>query len=94
MSLRGTIEALIFTLPSTPDKEFVMPIKTRTSVVIAVSALFLVGCGDSSEAGSGTESTAEASKGCTERDGAWFGRLEDGTGIISQTRKACEERLR
>jgi hypothetical protein len=74
--------------------EFVMPMKYRTSVAIVVSSLLLLGCGgDSGAEPDNGESTAEAESGCTERDGAWFGRLEDGTGIISQTQEACEERL-
>lgn len=71
-----------------------MPIKTYASVVIAVSAMFLFGCGDNSGAGSGNGWPAgENSKGCTERDGAWFGRSEDGAMISSQTQEACEEQL-
>jgi hypothetical protein len=79
---------------STFTKEFVMPNTTRVSVLIAVSAMLLFGCGGDSGAESGNGMSAnEAKKGCTERDGAWFGRLDDGKRIISQTREACEERL-
>jgi len=68
---------------------------TRASVALAVSALLLLGCGGESEEKSESAGSAgEAAKGCTERDGAWFGRLDDRTRIISQTREACEERLK
>ena len=68
-----------------------MPMIFRTSVVFVLSIILLGACGgeaeDSSAAG------ASASAGCTERDGAWFGRRADGTGIISQTQDECEKRL-
>jgi hypothetical protein len=66
-----------------------MLMKTLASVVIAVSATLLLGCGDDS----GVESS-QVKKGCKERDGAWFGRLDDNTSFMSQTQEACEERLR
>lgn len=66
-----------------------MPMTFRASAALAVSAMLLVGCG-----GSGSESaSAGASKGCTERDGGWFGRTAEGAMISSQTKEACEERL-
>ena len=68
-----------------------MPMIFRTCLVLVLSIMLLAACGgeaeDSSAAG------ASASAGCTERDGAWFGRRADGTGIISQTQEACEKRL-
>lgn len=61
----------------------------RASAVLALSAILLVGCGGSGSDGA----SAGASKGCTERDGGWFGRSADGALISSQTKEACEERL-
>lgn len=70
-----------------------MPMTFRASLVLALSAMFLSGCGGGSEAESANEGTsAEANRGCTERDGGWFGRTADGAMITSQTREACEER--
>lgn len=66
-----------------------MSMTFRAGAALALSAMLLVGCG-----GSGSEgASAGASKGCTERDGAWFGRSADGAIISSQTKEACEERL-
>lgn len=64
----------------------------RAGVLLALSATLLLGCGGASEPDSEAAST-QASAGCTERDGAWFGRSESGAMITSQTRAACEERL-
>lgn len=67
---------------------------THASVVIAVSTLLLLGCGsDSGAEPDNGGSTDKVTKGCTERDGAWFGRTADGVMITSQTQEACEERL-
>jgi len=73
-----------------------MPIKTSTCVVIAVSAMFLLGCGGDSGAEPGNGgATGEVKAGCTERAGlGWTGRSNDGAIITAQTREACEERLR
>ena len=66
-----------------------MPMIFRTSLVFVLSIILLGACGGEA----GDSSAAGASAGCTERDGAWFGRRADGTGIISQTQEACEKRL-
>ena len=66
-----------------------MPMIFRTSLVFVLSIILLAACGGEAE----DSSAAEASAECTERDGAWFGRRADGTGIISQTQEACEKRL-
>ena len=68
-----------------------MPMIFRTSLVLALSIILLGACGGEAEESS--SAGASASAGCTERDGAWFGRRADGTGIISQTQEACEKRL-
>lgn len=65
-----------------------MPMIFRTSLVV-LSIILIGGCGGEAE----NNPAAEASAECTERDGAWFGRRADGTGIISQTQEACEKRL-
>jgi hypothetical protein len=85
----GPYGALIRPLLGAITKEFVMSMKTSASVVIALSAMLFLGCGNDSGAGSG-----DVKKGCTERDGGWFGRLDNGSIAISQTKEACEERLR
>lgn len=71
-----------------------MPMTAPASLVCALSAILLVGCGSDSPANSANDgaSTSE-NRGCTERDGAWFGRSEGGAMITSQTQEACEERL-
>lgn len=61
----------------------------RTSLVLALSAVLLGACGGETD----DNGSATASSGCTERDGAWFGRNADGAMITSQTREACEERI-
>lgn len=66
-----------------------MPMIFRTSLVFVFSIMLLGACGGEP----GDSSAAGASAECTERDGAWFGRRADGTGIISQTRDACEQRI-
>lgn len=70
-----------------------MPTIFRTSLVLAfaLSITLLAACGG--EAEDSPAAGASASDGCTERDGAWFGRRSDGTGIISQTQEECEKRL-
>lgn len=71
-----------------------MPTTARASLVFALTALLLAGCGgDSSTDSPDDGATATENRGCTERDGAWFGRSESGAMITSQTREACEERL-
>ncbi|MDT0617094.1 hypothetical protein RM531_01260 [Salinisphaera sp. P385] len=66
----------------------------RVSAVLALSVMLLLGCGgDPVTESAGDSPLAEASSGCTERDGAWFGRSADGAFISSQTQEACEERL-
>lgn len=66
-----------------------MPMIFRTSLVFVLSIILLGACGGEAD----DSPTAGASAGCTERDGAWFGRRADGTRIMSQTREACEKRL-
>ena len=68
-----------------------MPMIFRTSLVLALSIILLGACGGEAEDSSAAGPSASAE--CTERDGAWFGRRADGTGIISQTQEACEKRL-
>ncbi|PLW81264.1 hypothetical protein CWI75_16695 [Kineobactrum sediminis] len=71
-----------------------MPFKARANLVFALFATILVSCGGDLPADSADEGgSSKASKGCTERDGGWFGRNESGAMIISQTQEACEERL-
>lgn len=71
-----------------------MPIISRASTVLTLSVMLLLGCGGDPATESVDKSpSAEASSGCTERDGAWFGRSADGAFISSQTQAACEERL-
>lgn len=67
-----------------------MPMKAQANLVFVLFATILVGCGGGS---TDEGASVKASKGCTERDGGWFGRNEDGAMIISQTQEACEERL-
>jgi hypothetical protein len=70
-----------------------MSMKTPASVLLALSAMLLIGCGgDSGSEAADEGASAQAKSGCTERDGAWFGRTADGAMITSQTREACEER--
>lgn len=66
-----------------------MTLVLRTSVILALSATLLAACGGNSD----DSASATASAGCTERDGAWFGRRADGAMITSQTQAACEERI-
>ena len=68
-----------------------MPMIFRTCLVFIFTIMLLGACGG--EAGDSSAAGASATAECTERDGAWFGRRTDGTGIISQTRDACEKRL-
>lgn len=71
-----------------------MPMRFRVSAVLALSMMLLLGCGGDPVTESANDGpSGEASSGCTERDGAWFGRSADGDFISSQTREACEERL-
>lgn len=67
-----------------------MPTILRTSLVLVLSATLLGACGGDTD----DSPVAKASEGCTERDGAWFGKRADGAMITSQTRDACEERIR
>lgn len=67
-----------------------MSITARATVILGLSAAVLVGCEGNSP---GERDAAKRSMVCTERDGGWFGRSEDGAMISSQTREACEERL-
>lgn len=71
-----------------------MPMTLRAGAVLLLSALFLAGCGGSGSETGDSGPSSEASSGCTERDGAWFGRTQDGAMITTQTREACEERVR
>ncbi len=71
-----------------------MPMRLHVSAVLALSMTLLLGCGGDPVTESANDSPpAQASSGCTERDGAWFGRSADGAFISSQTREACEARL-
>lgn len=71
-----------------------MPTTARATLLFALTALLLAGCGGNSSTDSADDgATTTKNSGCTERDGAWFGRSESGAMITSQTRAACEERL-
>lgn len=71
-----------------------MPMKVRANLALALLTVLVAACGgDSPAESSDAGATINQTRGCTERDGGWFGRSEDGARIISQTREACEERL-
>lgn len=71
-----------------------MPMRLHVSAVLTLSMMILLGCGGDSATESADDGpSTKASSGCTERDGAWFGRSADGAFISSQTREACEARL-
>lgn len=67
---------------------------TSRGIALILSALLLWGCGADEEAESPDATSDGVAGECTERDGGWFGQLDDGTLITSQTQEACEERLR
>ncbi len=69
-----------------------MPKTVPASLSLALSAMLLLACGGDSDVA--RDEPAEMALGCSERDGAWFGRSEGGAMIMSQTQEACEERLR
>lgn len=71
-----------------------MSMTFRAGVALFLSAMLLSGCAEDSSSKAVDEvPSAEATSGCTEHDGAWFGRSADGAVITSQTREACEERV-